>query len=78
MEQYLNSQIMEDTKIIEQPINLSTLMEKLTDRSVPFIEKMKNSTKPFALYHSFSAVHTPLRPGKEFRGQSSHGAYGDR
>ena len=78
MEKYLNSQLMEDREIVEQPIHLPSLMQKLTEKSLNFLDEMKNSSKPFALYHSFTAVHTPLRPGKKFKGQSTHGAYGDR
>ena len=78
MEKLLNSVLMENTQVIEQPINLPTLMGKLTNFSVNFIHSVKNRSQPFLLYHSFSAVHTPLSPGQNFKGQSMHGPYGDR
>ena len=78
MEKLLNSILMENTNVIEQPIKLPLLMEKLTNYSVNFIHSMKNSTQPFLLYHAFSAVHTPLSPGNAYRGISEHGRYGDR
>ena len=79
MEKRLNSLLVENTRVIEQPIDLPHLMSKLTHFSVQFIHSVKNkTTKPFLLYHSFSAVHTPLSPGPKFKGQSSHGLYGDR
>ena len=70
--------LMEDNEVIEQPIKLNQLSDKLTAKSVEFIQRQKNKTEPFALYHAFASVHTPLRPGKKCVGQSQHGAYGDR
>ena len=78
MHKLINSVLMEDTEVSEQPLRLSTLNEKLTKRSEKFLESVKNSSQPFALYFSFAHVHTPLRPGKAFKGQSLHGPYGDR
>ena len=78
MEKLLNSVLMKDTNVVEQPIKLPQLMEKLTNFSLKFIHSMKNSTDPFLLYHSFSSVHTPLSPGRGFQGKSGHGPYGDR
>ena len=69
--------IMKDNEVVEQPIRLSSLMEKLTRYSVNFIQEQENQTQPFALYHAFPAVHTPLTPGPKFKGKSSHGPYGD-
>ena len=78
--------------IVEQPIKLESLAKKLTDKSVEFLEyhnanvgsaekEIRNSQapKPFALFHSFSNVHTPLVTGSEFKGKAPgiHGAYGD-
>ena len=81
MEKYLNSMIMHNNTIVEQPIRLEGLAERLTDKSIKFIESYSasNVQKPFGLLHSFTNVHTPLITGKEFRGRASndHGAYGD-
>ena len=79
MEKFLNSILMENQQIIEQPIELTTLMDKLTQFSVNFIKNQAiNGSSPFALYHAFTSVHTPLSPAPRFRGKSSHGLYGDR
>ena len=92
MEKYLNSMLVYNKTIVEQPIKLESLAKKLTDKSVEFLEnynanvdsakeEMRNSQaqKPFALFHSFSNVHTPLVTGNEFKGKAPgiHGAYGD-
>ena len=79
MEKFLNSMLMENQEVIEQPIVLPALMDKLTQFSVNFIKiQGVNGSSPFALYHAFTSVHTPLSPARRFRGKSSHGLYGDR
>jgi hypothetical protein len=78
MEKFLNSILMENSQVVEQPIHLPTLMDKLTNHTVAFIESKRGQSKPFAIYHSFTSVHTPLTPSKAFRGRSQHGKYGDR
>ena len=102
MEKYLNSMLMDNKTIVEQPIRLEGLASRLTDKSIEFIEKtlvfqnydISNPTetkskqqemmaiqtqKPFALFHSFTNVHTPLITGKDFRGKApqNYGEYGD-
>ena len=101
MEKYLNSMLMYNNTIVEQPIRLEGLASRLTDKSIEFIEKsaasrnyISNPTetnskqkemmpiqtqKPFALFHSFTNVHTPLISGNDFRGKapSNYGEYGD-
>ena len=82
MEKLLNSVVMQNnTTVVEQPIKLKGLASRLMDKSIEFIENSasKKSKKPFALFHSFTNVHTPLITGKEFKGRSrdDHGAYGD-
>ena len=88
MEKYLNSMLMHNNTIIEQPIVLKTLAQRLTDKSIEFIEKSAaeqqkmlhhKAQKPFALFHSFTNVHTPLVTSNEFKGKSprDYGEYGD-
>ena len=74
MEKYLNSLLMENTRVAEQPIRLDTLTSRLKDRAMDFI---LSSSSPFALFLSFPNAHTPLVPGRAFRGVSAHGSYGD-
>ena len=77
MEKYLNSMLMKNTEVEEQPINLKTLSDKLTMYSVNFIRESENRSTPFGLYHAFPNVHTPLQPHPRFRGLTST-RYGDR
>ncbi len=80
MEKFLNSLLMEDRKVAEQPIKLGTLGERLLEKATQFLDgrNASSSSEPFALYYSFPNVHVPLVPGRQFRGKSNHGAYGDR
>lgn len=78
MEKYLNSMIMENTTVVEQPIRLETFTTKLTSKAVDFIRKSNEDQKPFALYMSYPNVHDPYIVGNESRGKSRHGPYGDR
>jgi arylsulfatase A-like enzyme len=47
----------------------------LTEKAVAWIDK--NHAKPFFLYFTPVAVHNPVTPNKQFRGQSKCGIYGD-
>nr|MBR9812130.1 sulfatase [bacterium] len=53
----------------------TTITAQYTSEAVKFI-KSNNST-PFFLYLPHTAVHLPLVPGKNFKGSSKGGAYGD-
>ena len=53
----------------------TTITRQYTDEAVKFIRA--NRARPFFLYLPHTAVHVPLVPGKEFRGKSQDGAYGD-
>lgn len=53
----------------------SRIVERYTDEALGFIRASKD--KPFFLYFPHSAVHTPIWPGKAFRGKSSNGRFGD-
>lgn len=48
----------------------------ITDKSIEYIQQ-KKSSDPFFLLVSYSAPHTPVVPGKQFRGTSACGLYGD-
>jgi arylsulfatase A-like enzyme len=47
----------------------------LTEKAVSWIDT--NHTRPFFLYFTPVAVHNPVTPNKQFRGQSQCGIYGD-
>lgn len=77
MEKLLNSVLMEDRKVYEQPINLPKLVDQLSNKTLAYLDKVQNSSDPFAIYFAFPNVHTPLVPNKRFRGKSKFGPYGD-
>jgi len=53
----------------------SDMVERYTQEAVGFLRK--NHDKPFFLYLPHTAVHTPIFPGKAFRGKSANGRFGD-
>ena len=70
-----NVPVIEDTKVVERPANQHTITGRYTDKGVEFIRA--NKDKPFFLYLAHSLPHIPLYAGKEFRGKSRRGIYGD-
>ncbi|XP_062862059.1 arylsulfatase D isoform X2 [Trichomycterus rosablanca] len=70
-----NCIIMRNQKVVEQPLNLDTLTEKLMYEAEQFVER--NQNRPFLLFLSLPHVHTPLAISKQFTGKSKHGLYGD-
>jgi arylsulfatase A len=67
--------LMHDTDIIEEPVNLNTLMQRYVDEMLAFIAKSKDS--PFFLYFAPFQPHIPLIVSERFRGKSGMGDYGD-
>ena len=65
----------EDTKKVEHPVNLDTLMARYTRRAVDFVRRERST--PFFLYFAPAMAHLPLVVGPERRGQSRAGLYGD-
>ncbi|XP_077975554.1 arylsulfatase-like [Styela clava] len=61
--------------VVEQPINLPDLTQKLVDDAVKFIDA--NKAKPFFLYFAFPQVHMDYFCNSQFCGKSSRGEYGD-
>ncbi|MEX0701530.1 MAG: arylsulfatase [Planctomycetales bacterium] len=55
------------------------VLDRLTDEAVAFLRKHRRQSpdRPFLLYFSLTAPHTPWVPGERFRGRSPIGAYGD-
>ncbi len=52
------------------------VMPELTDKAVHWIEQ-QDKTKPFFLYFTPVAVHSPVTPDKDIAGQSKAGLFGD-
>ena len=67
----------QDDVIIEQPVKMTTLTERMTDRAVAFIEDSVSEQQPFFLYFSFNHVHFPQFSSVNFRNSSAAGSYGD-
>ncbi len=58
---------------------LENVMPTITRKAVEYIEKCTKDCqrKPFFLYFSLTAPHTPIAPTSEFIGKSKAGRYGD-
>jgi arylsulfatase A len=67
--------LLRDDAVIEAPANQDTLTSRYTQEAVQFMRA--NRDRPFFLYLPHTAVHVPLHPGKDFKGKSANGAYGD-
>jgi arylsulfatase A len=69
--------LVRDEKVIEtlKPADQDRLTERYTDEAIKFIREHKDG--PFFLYLAHTAVHVPLHPGKDFKGKSDNGTYGD-
>ena len=50
---------------------------KLIRHSIDYIDKQRNSKKPFFLYLPITAPHTPVLPSDKYKGKTTIGAYGD-
>jgi len=67
--------LMQNTDIIESPVNLHTLTQRYTAQAVSFIQNAGSS--PFFLYLPHTFPHIPLAASPAFRGKSGMGLYGD-
>ncbi len=65
----------ENEKIIELDPDQSRFTERLTARSISFIER--NRERPFFLYVPHIMPHVPIFVSDKFRGTSGRGRYGD-
>ncbi|XP_076858118.1 arylsulfatase D [Brachyhypopomus gauderio] len=70
-----NCIIMRNHQVVEQPMNLDTLNQRLMTEAEQFVER--NQNRPFLLFLSLAHVHTPLFTSRDFSGMSKHGLYGD-
>jgi len=67
--------LLRNEKVIEAPAVQDTLTKRYTEEAIRFITK--NKDRPFFIYLPHTMVHDPLHAGKEFRGKSANGPYGD-
>lgn len=75
---FLNSIVMRNYDVVEQPLSFENLTQRLVSEGVEFMEQSHAAEVPFLLVMSWIQVHTVLYNSvKEFRGRSTHGQYGD-
>ncbi|SRR5579884_3889605 len=71
----LPSVLMQNTSVIESPVNLTTLTQRYTQKAVDFIANSKNHS--FFLYLAHTFPHIPLAASPAFQGKSGMGLYAD-
>lgn len=67
--------LLQDTTIIESPVDLTTLTQRYTQQAVSFIQQSKNA--PFLLYLAHTFPHIPLAASTAFKGSTGMGLYAD-
>lgn len=73
----LNGVVMRNFDVVEQPIRLPGMTQRLVAESQQFVRSAVAEGKPFLLFLSFIHVHTALFSHPFFAGKSAHGHYGD-
>lgn len=68
---------MRGDQVVEAPIQLDGLSQRLAEESRRFLEAHAHDENPFFLMHSFGHVHTPMFSAPHMAGRSKHGRYGD-
>jgi arylsulfatase len=67
--------LMRGEEVLSSDPRLETLTQSFTEEAVNFIGR--NAENPFLLYMPHTAPHIPLLAGRQFRGKSRFGPYGD-
>jgi|TARA_B110000037_G_scaffold207453_1_gene254442 arylsulfatase A-like enzyme len=67
--------LMRQDKVIEYPVDQTTLTQRYTEEAIRFITEKKDSS--FFLYLAQTMPHIPLYTSPEFKGKSERGLYGD-
>lgn len=67
--------LMEDDRVLEAAVDQETLTRRYTEQAIAFIRE--NKARPFFLYVPYTAPHTPLSQGGDFKGTTARGKYGD-
>ncbi|XP_022103782.1 steryl-sulfatase-like [Acanthaster planci] len=71
----MNCVLMENQRVVEQPLQYNCLTERLNHRAIDFLEQAHD--QPFLLVVSFLQAHTALFRSEHFVNHSQHGLYGD-
>ena len=69
--------LFENRKIIEQPVDLTTLTNRYIKSALSFISHSIEKRNPFFLYIPMTHVHTPLATDKKFTNHSKLGHFVD-
>ncbi len=67
--------LMDGDRVVETPVDQSTLTQRYTERAVQFIRAHRD--QPFFLYLPHTMPHIPQYASPEFAGKSKGGLYGD-
>lgn len=76
-EEWVGCPVMENEKIVQQPVDLTTLQENCDTAAVKFIKESAATEKPFFLYYAIHHTHWPQYAGKATRNASIAGPLGD-
>ncbi|MCL4111160.1 UNVERIFIED_CONTAM: hypothetical protein GTU68_038502 [Idotea baltica] len=68
-------ELVRDKKGVQEKVSFEDLIKSYTNEAIHFLER--NKENPFFLYLAYNAVHSPIRPSKEFIGSSQGSLYGD-
>lgn len=63
--------------LVEQPIRLAGLSQRLVQEGKEFIQNATNQRQPFLLVMSWVHMHVFIRTAEQFEGKSKFGRYGD-
>ncbi len=66
-----------DKGMMAEGWSLEDVLPTITKKAVNFINQKSSGPKPFFLYFSLTAPHTPIAPTDQFKGKSKAGLYGD-
>ncbi len=67
--------LLRNEKVIEAPVDQTTITKRYTKEAVKFITK--NKENPFFLYFPHTMPHNPVNSSEKFKGKSANGGYGD-
>ncbi|XP_045187272.2 arylsulfatase H-like [Mercenaria mercenaria] len=73
----LTSFVHRNYDLVEQPIRLAGLSQRLVSEGLEFMQNATAAGKPFLLVMSWVHMHVSIRTAKEFEGISKFGRYGD-
>lgn len=63
--------------LVEQPIRLAGLSQKLVHEGLEFMKNATEADKPFLIMMSWIHMHVAIQTAQEFEGKSEFGRYGD-